>query len=92
MHKTNTEHKLNVHRTFRRRRGSFLNVLHMFNLRPVSRMEEPYKTKNVFSNGTSIRIIQFSSIVSVELSVKKSKPNKALVFRINPAIYRLINL
>ena len=28
--------KLNVHKTFRRRPGRFLNVLYTFNLRPVS--------------------------------------------------------
>ena len=31
-----TGHKLNVHKTFRRRPGRVLNVLCMFNLRPVS--------------------------------------------------------
>ena len=31
-----TETKLNVHKTFRRRPGRFLNVLCTFNLRPVS--------------------------------------------------------
>ena len=31
-----TERKLNVHKTFRRRRGRLLNVLCTFNLRPVS--------------------------------------------------------
>ena len=31
-----TGRKLNVHKTFRRRPGSFRNVLYMFNLRPVS--------------------------------------------------------
>ena len=31
-----TERKLNVHKTFRRRPGHLLNVLCTFNLRPVS--------------------------------------------------------
>ena len=31
-----TERKLNVHKTFRRRLGRLLNVLCTFNLRPVS--------------------------------------------------------
>ena len=31
-----TGRKLNVHKTFRRRLGRLLNVLYMFNLRPVS--------------------------------------------------------
>ena len=31
-----TGHKLNVHKTFRRRPGRLLNVLYTFNLRPVS--------------------------------------------------------
>ena len=33
-----TGRKLNVHKTFRRRPGRFLNVLCTFNLRPVSRV------------------------------------------------------
>ena len=33
---TDTGRKLNVHKTFRRRLGHFLNVLCTFNLRPVS--------------------------------------------------------
>ena len=32
-----TRHKLSVHKTFRRRAGSLLNVLSAFNLRIVSR-------------------------------------------------------
>ena len=31
-----TGHKLNVHRTFRKRPGRLLNVLYTFNLRPLS--------------------------------------------------------
>ena len=79
-------HKLNVPKTLRRRRGSFLNALCMFNLRLASRVEELYKTKNEFSNGTSIRINQLSSLASAELSAKKSKPNKALIFSLTSAI------
>lgn len=32
-----TEHKLSVHKTSRRRPGPFLNAIYKFNLRPVSR-------------------------------------------------------
>ena len=34
--------KLNVHKTFRKRPGHFLNVLCMFNLRPVSTGKRKY--------------------------------------------------
>ena len=36
MNPADTGRKLNVHKTFRRRPGRFLNVLCTFNLRPVS--------------------------------------------------------
>ena len=58
----------------------------MLNLRPASRVEELHKTKNGFSNGTSIRINQLSTLANAELSAKKSKPNKALIFRLTSAI------
>ena len=38
-----TGRKLNVHKTFRRRPGRFLNVLCTFNLRPVSTGAELHK-------------------------------------------------
>ena len=42
-----TERKLNVHKIFRGRPGSLLNVLSTFNLRPVSRGYNSIKNINV---------------------------------------------
>ena len=39
-----TERKLNVHKTFRRRPGRLLNVLCTFNLRPVSTGADTFNT------------------------------------------------
>ena len=63
----------------------------MLNLRPASRVEELHKTKNGFSNGTSIRINQLSTLANAELSAKKSKLNKALIFSLTSAniIYKI---
>ena len=40
-----TGRKLNVHKTFRRRPGRLLNVLYLFNLRPVSTRNKTMKIR-----------------------------------------------
>ena len=42
-----TGRKLNIHKTFRRRPGRLLNILCMFNLRPVSTGKDLVKSRKI---------------------------------------------
>ena len=57
-----TDRKLNVHKTFRRRPGHLLNVLCTFSLRPVSAGYYIFETKTVISEKyKNHRVLTYSS-------------------------------
>ena len=57
-----TRRKLNVHKTFRRRAGRFLNVLCTFNLRPVSTGKYAFDLFDCFTMDLCNLILQASSL------------------------------
>ena len=59
-----TERKLNVHKTFRRRPGRLLNILCMLNLRPVS-TGKTYKLILIYLSNTIDSLKKIMSIQNI---------------------------
>ena len=57
-HPLDTGRKLNVHKTFRRCPGRFMNVLRTFNLRPVSTWQGPELSWNKFTTSCKFSSLQ----------------------------------
>ena len=74
---TDTGRKLNVHKTFRRRLGHFLNVLCTFNLRPVSMgnvMMQVWELQLFRMKNLRVHFHIFCSLQNKSLSARKLFP------------------
>ena len=75
-----TGHKLNVHRTFRKRPGRLLNVLYTFNLRPLS--------MGCCVTGFTYRVYCYTSLDSIQIKSSLNRLNMVNYKIIRPSLNR----